>query len=161
MLGAGALLPRRWQALGITPDDIANPADYARLPMLTKADVREISTSCIARRWRGRLLYKTTGGSTGEPLRFGYTRESYERRISIMWRGLRLGRRAHGTAHAVPVGCAVGASARRSDKDRLYHAAFNRHMLNAFQMSERAWPSTPTEIDRFRPETIVSYVAPM
>src|SRR3546814_11393663 len=73
--------------------------DYARLPVLTKADIRTNFDRLKARNLQGQLLYKATGGSTGEPLRFGYTRESYERRTAVMWRGYgwtgaRPGRRA-------------------------------------------------------------------
>lgn len=33
------------------------------------------------------MIYKSTSGTTGEPMRFGYTRESYDRRIAAMWCG--------------------------------------------------------------------------
>lgn len=67
--------------------DVRSLEDYARLPVLTKADVRENFDALHAPAYRGRLLYKTTGGSTGEPLNIGYTRESYERRIAVMHPG--------------------------------------------------------------------------
>jgi phenylacetate-CoA ligase len=153
---------RRWKALGVTPADIRTLADYARLPVLTKADVREYFEELHAPAWRGRLSYKTTGGSTGVPLRFGYTRESYERRIAAMWRGYgwagaRMGRRT-----LYLWGAPVGAPLRSHDiKDRVYHAAFNRRMLNAFLMSEQRMREYAEEIDRFRPEVIVGYVGPL
>ena len=46
-------------------------------------------------------------------------------------------------------------------KDRLYHAAFNRRMLNAFDMSEQRMAEYADAIDRFKPETIISYVGPL
>lgn len=150
---------KAWKPLGISgPGDIASPADYARLPVLRKPEIRENFDSLIARTHRRELLYKTTGGSTGEPLRFGYTRESYERRVAIMWRGYgwsgaRLGQR---TAYlwGVPVGV-------QHHKERLYHAAFNRLMLSAFEMDEARMAQYADALDRFRPETIVSYVGPL
>lgn len=128
---------RRWKELGIHVEDIRTPADYARLPMLGKDEIRANFDDLHARSWRGRLSYKTTGGSTGEPLRFGYTRESYERRIAAMWRGYgwagaRMGRRTLYLWGA----SIVPPSRRQAIKDRLYHAAFHRRMLNAFLMSE-------------------------
>ncbi|HEY9132085.1 MAG TPA: phenylacetate--CoA ligase family protein, partial [Dyella sp.] len=89
---------RRWQELGIVPEDIRSLDDYSRLPVLTKADIREHFDELKAVSWRDGLLYKATGGSTGEPLRFGYTRESNDRRVAVMWRGYawagaRMGRR--------------------------------------------------------------------
>src|SRR5690606_3876856 len=78
---------RRWKEIGVEPGDIRSLEDYARLPVLTKADIRANFQDLHAGSFRGEMLYKATGGSTGEPLRFGYTRESYERRMAMMWRG--------------------------------------------------------------------------
>ena len=148
-----------WSTLGVSaPDDISSPADYARLPVLTKPEIRANFDKLIAPAYRDGLLYKTTGGSTGEPLRFGYTRESYERRLSIMWRGYGWAGARLGQRTLYLWGTPVGAQKR---KDRMYHAAFNRYMLNAFEMSEARMAEYADAIDRFRPETIVSYVAPI
>ncbi len=151
---------RSWGELGIAgPDDIRGPADFARLPVLDKPTIRANFDDLIARDHAGGgLLFKTTGGSTGEPLRFGYTRESYERRLAIMWRGYGFSDARLGQRTLYLWGTPVGAQKR---KDRLYHAAFNRHMLSAFEMSEARMAEYADTIDRFRPETIVSYVAPI
>ena len=153
---------RRWSELGIQPDDIRNLDDYARLPVLTKADIRENFQDLQAASWRGRLLFKRTGGSTGEPLELGYTHESYERRMAVMWRGYgwagsRLGRRTlylwAGT---------VGTPGRMHQfKDSLYNALFSRRMLNSFNMTEANLASYADAIDRYRPDIIVGYVHPL
>lgn len=150
---------QRWQPLGITgPEDIRGMEDFARLPTIEKPEIRAHFDQLIASDQRDALLYKTTGGSTGEPLRFGYTRESYERRLAIMWRGYGWGGARLGQRTLYLWGTPVGAQKR---KDRLYHALFNRYMLNAFEMCEERMSEYADVIDRFRPETIVSYVAPI
>lgn len=153
---------RRWSDAGANPGDIRSFADYARLPVLTKDDIRANFEDLHAQSWRGRLLYKTTGGSTGEPMRFGYTRESYDRRIAAMWRGYawagaRMGRRTL-YLWGAPIGSPLRSHA---IKDRVYHAAFNRRMLNAFLMSESRMREYAAEIDAFRPEVVVGYVGPL
>lgn len=153
---------RRWKELGLEPGDIRDAGDFARLPVLGKDEIRANFDELHARSWRGRLHYKTTGGSTGEPLKFGYTRESYERRIAAMWRGYawagaRMGRRTL-YLWGAPI---APASRRQAWKDRLYHAAFNRRMLNAFLMSEDSLPVYADALDRYRPEVIVGYVGPL
>lgn len=154
---------RWWGEAGMTsPADIRDRGDYAKLPVLTKPVIREHADALISDAHRGTLYFKTTGGSTGEPLRFGYTRESYERRVAVMfrgyaWSGAHLGQRTAylwGAPVAAPAGFALF-------KDRLYHAAFNRRMLNAFDMSEARMAEYADALDRFRPETIVSYVGPL
>lgn len=152
-----------WGQAGVAgAADIRDRDDYARLPLLTKPVIREHFEAMIAPAHRGALYFKSTGGSTGEPLRFGYTRESYERRVAVMhrgygWAGARLGQR---TAYlwGAPVAAPAGF---QLFKDRLYHAAFNRRMLNAFDMSEQRMAEYADAIDRFKPETIISYVGPL
>jgi phenylacetate-CoA ligase len=152
-----------WGQVGVeSAADIASREDYARLPLLTKPVIREHFDAMIAPAYRDGMYFKTTGGSTGEPLRFGYTRESYERRIAVMfrgygWAGAHLGQRTvylWGAPVAAPAGFHLF-------KDQLYHAAFNRRMLNAFDMSEQRMAEYADAIDHFRPETIVSYVGPL
>lgn len=153
---------RRWKELGVTPADLRSFEDYAQLPILTKPEIRANFEDLHAPSTRKGLLYKTTGGSTGEPLKFGYTRESYERRIAMMWRGYswagaRMGRRTL-YLWGVPI---VDPSRVHRIKEAIYHAAFNRHMLNAFLMSEERMPEYVARFNRFRPEVVVGYAGPL
>ncbi len=152
---------QRWESIGFAPGDLRTRADYAALPVLTKDDIRAGFDQLKARSHRQALLYKATGGSTGEPLRFGYTRESNDRRSAVMWRGYGwtgapLGRRA-----LFVWGGAVGQPARSARiKDRLYHAAFNRRMLNSFAMREDNLGEYADAIEAWRPQVLVGYVGP-
>lgn len=148
----------QWRALGIAdPRDIASTDDYARLPTIDKTIIRARSEELVADDQRAGLLYKSTGGSTGDPLRFGYTRESYERRVAVMhrgygWAGARLGER---TLYL------WGLPAQPPLKDRLFHAAFNRRMRNVFTLDEAEMARIAELMARFRPATVVGYVAPV
>ncbi|HXP00336.1 MAG TPA: phenylacetate--CoA ligase family protein [Luteibacter sp.] len=153
---------RRWDALGIVPQDIRSMDDYAKLPVLTKADIRDNVEDIKATSLKASLGYKATGGSTGEPLRFGFTRESNDRRVAVMWRGYgwagsRMGRRT-----LFLWGGAVGnPSAAHRLKDRMYNAVFARKLLDSFHMSEANMASYADAIDDYRPEVIVGYVGPL
>ncbi|TCV97617.1 phenylacetate-CoA ligase [Luteibacter rhizovicinus] len=153
---------RRWRELGIDVADIHNLDDYAALPVLTKADIREHFDDLKAESWRDRLLYKATGGSTGEPMRFGYTRESNDRRVAVMWRGYEWAGARIGRRTLFLWGGAVGEPTRAHRmKDRLYNAAFSRRMLNTFYMSESNMSGFADQIDRYRPKIVVGYVGPL
>lgn len=153
---------RRWRELGVTAADIRSLDDYARLPVLGKDEIREHFDEFKADGWHDRLLYKVTGGSTGEPMCFGYTRESNERRSAVMWRGYgwagaRMGRRT-----LYLWGGAVGAPhPLHQFKDRIYHAAFARRLLNSFHMTDANIGDYADAIDAYRPEVIVGYVGPL
>ena len=153
---------RRWRELGMQPGDIRSIADYQRLPVLTKHDIRSHFEELKADSFRGQLLYKNTGGSTGEPLRFGYTRESNDRRTAVMWRGYEWAGARMGRRSLFLWGGAVGDPTRSHQiKDRLYHGAFGRRILNTFTMNESNLASYADAIDRYRPEIIVAYVGPL
>ncbi|MGB3460886.1 MAG: phenylacetate--CoA ligase family protein [Rhodanobacter lindaniclasticus] len=153
---------QRWREAGIAVADIRTLDDYAQLPVLTKADIRQHFDALQAEGWHDRVLNKATGGSTGDPLRFGYTRESYERRTAVMWRGYgwagsRMGRRT-----LFVWGGAVGTPHRfQQFKDRVYNAAFARHVLNSFNMTDANMAEFADAIDRYRPQVIVGYVGPL
>ncbi|MBB3228580.1 phenylacetate-CoA ligase [Luteibacter sp. Sphag1AF] len=150
---------RRWRELGIQVGDLRNLADFSALPVLDKAEIRAHFDEFKADSLKNQLLYKATGGSTGEPLRFGYTRESNDRRIAVMWRGYgwagaRMGRRT-----LFLWGGSVGEPTRAHRmKDRIYNAAFGRRMLNTFRMSESTMSDFADQIDRYRPAVLVGYV---
>jgi hypothetical protein len=84
---------QQWRELGIVPDDIRTLDDYARLPVLTKADIRAHGDALQGDRWidrrpdafrlYARKLRSTHGGDVAR---------------------LRLGRLAHGSTYAVFVG---------------------------------------------------------
>ncbi len=153
---------RQWRELGITPDAIRCLDDYARLPLLTKADIRNHTDELKATSWRDQMLYKSTSGSTGEPLQFGFTRESNERRQAVMWRG-------YGWANALPGrrslmlwGNGIGSTnLRRRWKDRLYHAAFGRRIVNVFHMTEANIGEYADLVDSYRPEILLGYFGPL
>ena len=152
----------RWRSIGFEPGDLKSMQDYARLPVLTKADIRSHFDDLHARSLRAGLLYKATGGSTGEPLRFGYTRESNDRRSAVMWRGYGWTGARPGRRTLFLWGGAVGDPGRGAQlKERLYHAAFHRRMLNSFLMRDDNMAAYADAIAAYRPEVIVAYVDPV
>lgn len=153
---------RQWRELGITPNDIQSLEDYARLPTLTKADIRSHFEDLKATSWRSRMLYKNTSGSTGEPLRFGYNRESNDRRTAVMFRGYGWANAPVGRRSLVLWGGGLGnPPLTRRLKDQLYHAAFGRRLVNSFHMTEANMGEYADLIDRHKPEVLLGYFGPL
>src|SRR5262249_52204243 len=149
---------KQWRALGITPDDIRSMEDYARLPLLTKDDIRAHGEDLQATSQRRQLLFKATSGSTGEPLRFGYTRESNNRRQAVMWRGYRWARAPLGTRSVMLGGAGVGPMPwKQRVKDSLYRAVFSRRVVNIFHMTEANMSEFADAIDEYKPLALVGY----
>jgi phenylacetate-CoA ligase len=154
---------KRWEAAGVAdPADIRNLDDHARLPVLTKTDIRNNFDDLHARSLRDRMLYKATGGSTGEPLRLGYTRESYERRTAVMWRGYGWAGAEMGRRSLFLWGGPVGNPSRMTLlREKLYHRLFARRMLDCFAMTEANLHDYADAIDAYKPDIIVAYTGPL
>ncbi|MCK5875641.1 MAG: phenylacetate--CoA ligase family protein [Alcanivoracaceae bacterium] len=147
---------------GLIPEDMTSVADIAILPVLTKSLVREHYQDLIANNFRGKTFSKRTGGSTGEPFCFEITREDYERRMAVMWRGYsrsgaRMGRR---TLYLWGADILPGTSL-AAIKNQLYHQFFQRRMLNSFAMNDSNLADYVDDIRRYRPQIIVGYVTPL
>ncbi len=87
------------QARGLTPASFTAPDDVARLPLLTKAAARIAPDRRRATAPPLPEINKLTGGTTGEPLTFGFDRGSeYWRHATKFrgwgWAGYRVGMRA-------------------------------------------------------------------
>ena len=71
----------RFESAGLKPSRINIPEDMARLPILTKREIREAGTGMLSNGFSSdRLLRFKTGGSTGVPLEIYVTEECSEHR---------------------------------------------------------------------------------
>src|SRR3546814_2467951 len=79
-----------------------------------------------------------------------------------MWRGYGWAGAPMGRRTLFLWGGAVGDSTRTAQlKDRLYHAAFHRRMLDCFLMREDNMAAYADAIAAWRPKAIVAYVDPI
>lgn len=151
---------RHWALAGVAARDVREVVDLRHFPTVDKALIRAHHADMMAASWRGRTMRKSTGGSTGQPFSFEYTRESYERRMAVMmrcyaWAGWRQGERrldVWGTELAP-------ASAWRRLKTRLHDMVLGRRVLSCFEMTKDNLAGYIREIDAYRPEVIVGYTS--
>ena len=77
----------RWKALKLSPEDIRNRGDLAKLPVLTKEDVRQNFSRLVSERVsRHELVRRHTSGTTGKALHFYVTNEAIAFQWAIWWR---------------------------------------------------------------------------
>lgn len=88
-----------FRRLGLIPSDIRSPSDLARLPILTKADIRQHAQAMRAREsLRTPCAVAETSGTSGEPVRIYMSRRAQALEFNYYWRhwnwaGYRLGDR--------------------------------------------------------------------
>jgi phenylacetate-CoA ligase len=147
----------RFAEHGVRAADVKSPEDLLRLPVLTRADLRDHGKELLAEGFTGRLYASGTGGSTGEPVRFRYDHVTYENRIaaamrSDRWAGARLGERE---LHIW--GTPFNETAVKRLKRTVHEAVLRKRMVSAYDLSERRLAAAVDEIVRYRPHCIVGY----
>ena len=78
---------RRLHELGATPDDFRSWADFERLPLLTKDDLREHADELLSHGWDvSSLIRKRTGGSTGVPVHLYRDLPAFRKKAGVVMR---------------------------------------------------------------------------
>ncbi len=151
---------RRFAELGFSWQDVRQPEDIAQLPPIGKDEIRAHYDDLIAENWRGHTSRKTTGGSTGQPFSFEYTRESYERRMAVMLRGYGWAGAGFGVKRLDLWGTDLGLPSRAQRlKTQVFDALLRRKVLSSFGMRRDNLRSYAQAIEAYRPQVIVAYTS--
>lgn len=151
---------RRFGEMGFSWQDLKGPEDLSALPILGKDEIRAHYDDLVAENWLGRTSRKTTGGSTGQPFSFEYTRESYERRMAVMLRGYGWAGAGFGVKRLDLWGTDLGLPSRAQRlKTQLFDALLRRRVLSSFSMRRDNLTEYAQAIDRYRPQVIVGYTS--
>jgi len=151
---------RLFDQVGFRPDDIlADPGSLEKLPVLTKAIIRENFDEMLTTedRRRARLSRLTTGGSTGHPLIFmqdsnfrDYVTADIHRHLG--WAGWKLGQ-----IHAYIWGAHFEVEAAEAIRTKLMNWALNRFVTNAYVLSEESMGAFAAQVRRHRPRILFGY----
>jgi len=149
----------RMRKAGLASRAINSPDDFARLPALTKQDIRENQQALVAEGAAARSLHSSaTGGSTGEPLRFQYDHESYEWRVAAAARADRWAGWDWGCRQFYIWGAALQPQRRMEKlKKRLHNRLLNMQIVSSFDFSESVLADYVGRLNRFRPDVVVGY----
>lgn len=120
----------------LSPSDIRTWADFGRLPVLTKEEVRKHKASLIAKNAASFQPHrKSTSGSTGEPLSFLLDHNSRSAHWACMYRQWHTGGWRPGEALVFLGGSSIVPSVRAFQ--RVIYYKLNRWLLlSAFEMSD-------------------------
>jgi phenylacetate-CoA ligase len=139
-----------WAAAGIDPAAIRTVADLARLPILSKDDIRQNQDGLISSRHRKQDLRKAkTGGSTGVSLEVFCDEPGIQQRAAAAlrsdeWSGWRLGQPMAAVWGNPPVARTLKNKLRATLKDRIIY-------LDTMRIDEPALERFLAEWKRMRP----------
>jgi len=147
---------KRFQSVGVTPEDIRNATELKILPILTKRELRENINEMITEDYHlDRLMKFKTGGSTGKPLDLYITEECSELRNACArrhdrWSGWEVGE---------PVGSLWGnTSGPRGIKETLkWHLLEPYIVLDTMHMDGEAVKRFAREWKKVRPTLLFGH----
>ena len=144
---------------GAAPRDISGYEDFRKLPVTDKSVIRPAKEDFISDKMRGKTWPNSTGGSTGEPLHFEYTPESYDWRMAVSKRGYSWAGCSDGRKVAYVWGVpSKKAGLRERIKKKAHHAAFRKRVYNCFDFTEEKMRSALKEMNGWKPAGIIGYV---
>ena len=146
---------------GVAAGDIRGWKDFQMLPVLTRADVEEHREELRAQDLpRGSYHLHATGGSSGRPVRFYRTPESYDWRTAATrrtysWSGYECGDRI-----LFLWGAPVGKPRRLAVWKQHIMDTLNRYRaIPTFAQTEAVWRKVHAELESWRPEYLGGYVS--
>jgi len=149
----------RMDALGLGPEDIKTLDDLRKLPLLSKADVREnLHFDLLSDNHdNDRILRIATSGSTGEPFVCYADQHQLEIRLAstlraMEWTGWRFGDRQARLWHQT-----LGMSPSQVARERFDAWLVRRMFVPAFEMSDRAMDAMLRRMGSFDPVLIDGY----
>lgn len=142
--------------------NIKSLSDFEKLPVLTKSIIKENNELLIASNYRGKNLVKSTGGSTGQPLRLEMNKESEARRTALMYRGYGWLGAGLGVKTFFLWGANLGASTSLKKLKLSLHESFlNRKTVSSFNMKQGNLSEYIAQINNYKPTALVSYTNPL
>ena len=142
---------------GLSVDDIEGPADFRRIPFLTKDIIRGESKRLVTENPLRKGFASSTGGSTGAPLYFyGDEASGPVRRANTLrcyrWAGVDIGDR-----QAFLWGTSLNIPLKKRLIDGVKHFFNNILYLSTFDLSTERMESYLAQLKRFRPAVLTGY----
>jgi phenylacetate-CoA ligase len=150
-----------WNELGLDAARVESLADFRSWPLLTREVVRAERLR-LRTRLPIKLLTKSTGGSSGQPLQFDLCHDSNDRRTAMMYRGYGWAGGQPGTKQVHIWGTPVGNLPRWKRWKGALHHWLERHLvLSCFEFTPERMEAHRRALERYRPDVIVAYTNPL
>ncbi len=146
---------KQFEIYGVKPEDIKDPNDMRKLPILTKNDLRDNYNELVVTEGNYKYSIAKSSGSTGQFVKFYKDRNSSGNGRAAMyrghsWYGLNIGDR-EARLWGIPLNCKEKIIARIGDY------LLNRFREKNFQLTEEVMYSFYSKMKRFRPDYLMGF----
>lgn len=153
---------RKYDNAGIQPGRIYDFADFQKVPLITKTEIREYLSEMLPKGIDRNLLEEVyTGGTTGVPMKIYRDERKHDLMTALYLRTIRMWGCDVGTKTAWIWGI-PNAQAKQDDfrfQSRIRRFFKNTTWFNAFDMTPEDMREFTYFLNRFRPSLIIGYVS--
>ena len=146
-----------FEQLEIQVDDMRLPEDLARLPVLTKNDIRTAGESMVSENRRGLRVSGSTSGTTGTPIWLHQDLESINREHAFIWRQLVWAGMKPGDRRVWLRGDMIVPADQKSGEFWRLNRADHMLMMSSFHLSDASARSYIEAIEEYDPVVIQAY----
>ena len=153
----------QWKQLGIEIERIDSVVELPRLPILNRKTVRDRHEDIRVKNPTHAFVSKSTGGSSGTPLRLTISQSAEDRRVAATFRAYAWAGGGPGTKQSYLWGVRLKDATRSNRwKDCFYHRVlYRRDMLNSFELTDTTARQFAQRIDCYGPDVLVAYTGPL
>lgn len=145
---------------GLKPSDIKTGEDLAKLPILTKKDIKANFDDLVAINYpRHKMIPWSTGGSTGEPMRFLVIRKHRSWETAAMLRGASWCGYELGDKLALLWGSLLDISESKKFYKRIMNTLLREIVLNSHELSEENMRTYAERLLKFKPKIVKGYAS--
>lgn len=125
-----------FKTLGLKVEDIKTTEDLVKIPILTKEMIKENPRDFVAQNYKGKIVNGSTGGSTGQPLKYIMSDEDYSRGVALLLKGFNFGGYELGDPMSIIAGASL-TSRNQSLKAKVQDWFLNFNHFSSYGMSEK------------------------
>jgi len=146
-----------FDSLNLKPSDIKTKEDLKKLPVLTKATIKKNITKFYPNnKYSKKYMNGSTGGSTGAPLKYRVSEESYSMGVALLYRGWSRANYKLGDRVAIIAGGSL-VSKENSLKKRLQDYLLNFRHYSSYGMDDELILSYAEDMIKWKPKFIRGY----
>lgn len=150
----------RFKEAGFHPEDLKSVADLQQIQTLSREDILQNADRMVARDFaRNQLIEHFTSGTTGTPLRFYLTRDTFRRNYAFWTRFRRWFGFKEWSPRATFGGRVVVPRSQVAPPFWRYNRVENQMVFSSFHLSDETAPYYIEELERFSPFLIDGYVS--
>ena len=147
-----------FERLRMTPKDIKSTEDFQKIPILTKDIIkRNLNDFFPKKNHAFKTVNSSTGGSTGQPLKYCMTSDDYSRGVALLYRGFGMGGYKLGEKMAVVAGGSLLPNNKNVIKQKIYDYFLNQRHFSSFDLSDDVIEKIIVGLNKWKPKYLRGY----